>query len=93
MKYYQQFDESDCGAACLAMVASYYGKNLNIAKIRERAGTHHNNLVRESLSGISPCPSAQKSNVISSTTLQKDYKFLHHHLVMKDIWMLFHPVL
>ena len=39
MKYYQQFDESDCGAACLAMVASYYGKILNIAKIREIAGT------------------------------------------------------
>ena len=39
MKYYQQFDESDCGAACLAMVASYYGKILNIARIREIAGT------------------------------------------------------
>ena len=39
MRYYQQFDESDCGAACFAMIASSYGKNLNIAKIREIAGT------------------------------------------------------
>ncbi|MCF0124363.1 MAG: hypothetical protein HUJ68_01150, partial [Clostridia bacterium] len=23
MRYYQQFDESDCGAACLAMIAYY----------------------------------------------------------------------
>ena len=39
MKYRQQYDSSDCGAACLAMVASYYGANLNIAEIRHFAGT------------------------------------------------------
>ena len=39
MKYRQQFDTSDCGAACLAMIASYYGANLNIAEIRHFAGT------------------------------------------------------
>lgn len=39
MKYRQQFDSSDCGAACIAMIASYFGMNLNIAKTREIAGT------------------------------------------------------
>ncbi|MCF0125884.1 MAG: peptidase domain-containing ABC transporter, partial [Treponema sp.] len=39
MKYRQQFDSSDCGAACVAMIASYFGMNINIAKTREIAGT------------------------------------------------------
>lgn len=39
MKYRQQYDSSDCGAACLAMIASYYGAYLNIAEIRHFAGT------------------------------------------------------
>lgn len=39
MKYRQQYNSSDCGAACLAMIASFYGANLNIAEIRHYAGT------------------------------------------------------
>ena len=39
MKYRQQFDSSDCGAACLAMIASHFKKKLNIAEIRNYAGT------------------------------------------------------
>lgn len=39
MRYRQQYDSTDCGAACLAMIASYYGANLNIAEIRHFAGT------------------------------------------------------
>ena len=39
MNYYQQFDITDCGAACLAMIASHFGKKLNIAEIRKTAGT------------------------------------------------------
>ena len=39
MKYYQQFDASDCGAACLAMIASHFGRHLNIAEVRNIAGT------------------------------------------------------
>lgn len=39
MKYYQQLDITDCGAACLAMIASHFGQNLNIAEVREKAGT------------------------------------------------------
>ena len=39
VKYRQQLDESDCGAACLAMIASFFGKKLSIAHIRDSAGT------------------------------------------------------
>lgn len=30
MKYRQQFDSSDCGAACLAMIASYLSHIFNL---------------------------------------------------------------
>ena len=39
MHYYQQLDETDCGAACIAMIASHYSKHLSIAEIRNHAGT------------------------------------------------------
>lgn len=39
MRYFQQFDETDCGAACLAMIASHFGIMLQIASIRNDAGT------------------------------------------------------
>lgn len=39
MKYFQQLDITDCGAACISMIASYYGKRLNIAEVRGYAGT------------------------------------------------------
>lgn len=39
MIYRQQFDSTDCSAACLAMVASYFMKKLSIAEIRVFAGT------------------------------------------------------
>lgn len=39
MTYRQQFDESDCGAACLSMIASHFGKSLSIAEIRVISGT------------------------------------------------------
>ena len=39
MKLIKQFDESDCGAACLAMIATHFGGHLSITKIREAAGT------------------------------------------------------
>lgn len=49
MKYIQQFDNTDCGAACLAMIASYFGKKLSIAKIREKSGT---NLIGTNVKGL-----------------------------------------
>ena len=39
MKYIQQLDCTDCGAACLGMIASHFGKSLNIAEVRNVAGT------------------------------------------------------
>lgn len=37
--FIRQHDITDCGAACLAMVAKQYGLRMPIAKIREIAGT------------------------------------------------------
>ncbi|HBG66287.1 MAG TPA: peptide cleavage/export ABC transporter [Treponema sp.] len=34
-----QHDESDCGAACLAIILQYYGRLVPLRKIREAAGT------------------------------------------------------
>ncbi len=36
----QQFDHTDCGAACLASVARYYNLKLPVWKIRQMAGTN-----------------------------------------------------
>lgn len=35
MKLIKQFDESDCGAACLAMICCYYKNSVSITQIRE----------------------------------------------------------
>jgi ABC-type bacteriocin/lantibiotic exporter with double-glycine peptidase domain len=34
-----QHSEEDCGAACLATISKYYGKNFTINRIREAVGT------------------------------------------------------
>lgn len=39
MKYIKQHDQRDCGAACLSMVASYYGLKYPISKYRELTKT------------------------------------------------------
>jgi ABC-type bacteriocin transporter len=39
MKHIPQLDETDCGAACLAMVASHYKTKQTITSIRQIAGT------------------------------------------------------
>lgn len=36
---YLQHDESDCGAACIAIILHYYGKTVPLRKIRHAAGT------------------------------------------------------
>jgi len=50
MKFTPQYDQMDCGPACLAMIASKYGKNYSLQYLRE-----HSFLTREgvSLLGIS----------------------------------------
>lgn len=35
----KQHDETDCGAACLASIAEYYGKRISISRIRYFSGT------------------------------------------------------
>ena len=50
MRYKQQFDSSDCGAACLVMIASHFGMKLNIAKTRNITKT---DIKGTSLYGIS----------------------------------------
>ena len=49
MRYYQQLDITDCGAACLAMISSHFGKSLSIADIRDNAGT---DVVGTNLNGL-----------------------------------------
>lgn len=39
MKYIKQMDETDCAAACIAMIASHYKLKKSITSIREIAGT------------------------------------------------------
>jgi len=42
MRYIRQLDETDCGAACLAMIASVFKSRCSITSIRETAGTDRN---------------------------------------------------
>ena len=35
--FFQQYDAMDCGAACLRMIAAYYGKALPMKELRERS--------------------------------------------------------
>ncbi len=37
--YVPQHDETDCGAACLAMITSYYGVPIGVARLRDLANT------------------------------------------------------
>ena len=37
--FVRQLDETDCGAACIAIISKYYGKSISIARIRNLAGT------------------------------------------------------
>lgn len=48
--FYKQHDAADCGPTCLRMIARYYGKNINITKLRTLAGVNKTGV---SLLGIS----------------------------------------
>ncbi|MCR4733397.1 MAG: peptidase domain-containing ABC transporter [Treponema sp.] len=39
LKLHLQHDETDCAAACLAMILDYYGREVSIRKLRAAAGT------------------------------------------------------
>ena len=36
-----QMEATECGAACLAMILGYYGKNISLEKIRENLNIIH----------------------------------------------------
>lgn len=40
LRYIQQTTTSDCGAACLAMILAYHGKDVPLSEIREVVGTN-----------------------------------------------------
>lgn len=50
--YIQQHDETDCAAACLAMVCLHYRKETTITKLRDKMGT---DLKGTNLLGLSKC--------------------------------------
>lgn len=66
MLFYQQLDETDCGIACFATVASFFGKKINIAKNRAIAGTDQNGT---NLRGIAECAikNSFKANVVKGS--------------------------
>lgn len=37
MKFTRQFDQMDCGPACVRMIASHYGKNYPLSYLRSLA--------------------------------------------------------
>jgi ATP-binding cassette subfamily B protein len=39
MRFVRQIDEMDCGAACLAMIASHFGRHVSLARIRQLVNT------------------------------------------------------
>ena len=39
MRFVRQIDEMDCGAACLAMIASHFGHRVSLARIRQLVNT------------------------------------------------------
>jgi ATP-binding cassette subfamily B protein len=39
MRFVRQIDEMDCGAACLAMIASHFGRSVSLARIRQLVNT------------------------------------------------------
>ncbi|GAB6091444.1 cysteine peptidase family C39 domain-containing protein [Spirochaeta dissipatitropha] len=42
MKLTTQFDGSDCGPACIAMIANHFGRQVSMTQMLERAGTDRN---------------------------------------------------
>ncbi|MEV6678190.1 peptidase domain-containing ABC transporter [Streptomyces erythrochromogenes] len=65
-----QIDEADCGAACVAMVCRFFGRNVRLARVRDAVhtgpdGTSLNGLVRgaEALGLVSATLKASKSRL------------------------------
>ncbi len=74
MKYIPQLDISDCGAACIAMIASNFGRHLNIAKIREAAGT---DIIGTNIQGLI---TAGKNYGLKGRGVKGDASVLNHNI-------------
>lgn len=87
IKYRRQFDESDCGAACLAMIASGFGYSLSVAEIRKNAGTDTDGTNLQGLSEAAEKYKLKARAVINSTkTLVKEVPvpFIAHLKIVFD---------
>ncbi len=73
-----QHDEKDCGAACLAMIARFYGLKLSVAKCRQLVGVDNNGA---SMHGM--IQGGQKIN-LRTEALEGDFTELTHALRKKD---------
>ena len=100
MKYIQQLDETDCGAACIAMIASHYNLRKTVTLIREISGTDTKGtnlagLVQGakklgfSAHALKGTKEALTSNLpfpfIAHITVQKNDYMLLHYVVIKSI--------
>lgn len=101
MKYFQQLDMTDCGAACISMIASHYGKMTNIAEIRGYAGTDilgtniNGLLIASKKIGLQGTAVKGSQNVISKKLsvpfiahmrIKRDESnFVDHYIVVKKI--------
>ncbi len=83
----KQHDISDCGAACLASVAAFYGSRIPISKIRQYAGTDQSGT---NLSGM--IEAAEKFG-FNAKGIRTEHERLHEvpipaiaHIVLKNSW-------
>jgi len=87
-----QLSEVECGAACLAMVLSYYGRKTGVSEIRERCGVG-----RDGLSALSLVQAARSYGLrIRAISLQHtDFRFVtlpaiihweFNHFLVVECW-------
>ncbi|MCR5253402.1 MAG: peptidase domain-containing ABC transporter [Treponema sp.] len=101
MHYFQQLDITDCGAACISMIASHFGKRLSIAEVRGNAGTdiigtNINGLLMAAKkygikgTGVKGSPNAINPSLptpfIAHAHIQRDEEnWVDHYIVVKKI--------
>lgn len=72
-KFVRQHSEEDCGAACLAAIAKYYGKTFTISRIREAIGTGQKGTTLLGLKrGAESLGFNAKAGRVSAEVLEKD---------------------
>ncbi len=68
--FVKQLDETDCGAACIAIIAKYHGKSISVTRIRNLAGTDS---LGTTAKGIHRA--ASMLNMSCKTMISKEKKF------------------